>query len=68
VAVGSSRFGLHGFRSIVALLGGGLSFSAIVLIFLTHLLLDKRSFVNFWAYQVIKSNNIPWLKVIIDQS
>ena len=54
--------------SLLALPGGGLSFPAIVLIFLTHLLLDKRSFVNFWAYQVTKSNNDLWLKIIIDQS
>jgi len=54
--------------SLLALPGGGLSFPAIFLIFLTHLLLDKRSFVNFWACQVTKSNNNLWLKIIIDQS
>ena len=53
---------------LLALLGGGLSLPAIALIFLTHLLLDKRSFVNFWTYQITRSNNSMWLKIIIDQS
>lgn len=51
-----------------SLAGGGLRWYFLVLVFLTHVFLDRRSFVLFWARKVTKTTDVPWLLVMIDQS
>jgi hypothetical protein len=46
----------------------GLSWWAIGLIFLAHLALDQRKFINFWARKINGNANIEWLKITLDQS
>jgi hypothetical protein len=46
----------------------GLSWLAIGLIFLSHLALDQRNFINFWARKINGNTNIEWLKITLDQS
>ncbi|HEX3044908.1 MAG TPA: DUF3307 domain-containing protein, partial [Bacillota bacterium] len=54
--------------SSLALLTKGLSIYAIAVIFLSHVLLDRRKFINFWAEKINGTGNIDWLKVMLDQS
>lgn len=54
--------------ALLALKAGGLSWLGIGLIFLGHLLLDQRAFVNFWAKTVNGNTSTEWLKVVSDQS
>jgi hypothetical protein len=54
--------------AIFAQLAGGLSISAVVLVFFSHLFLDRRVFVDFWAHKVTGSGDSNWLKVIYDQT
>lgn len=46
--------------SLLAQLAGGLRWQAVALIFLSHLILDRRNFVNFWACRVTGSADLPW--------
>jgi hypothetical protein len=41
---------------------------AIALIFFSHILLDRRFFVEFWIKKVTRAENTEWLKVVIDQT
>lgn len=63
VAVYTLVVGLFGFAS------GGLSLAAILLIFISHAFLDRKTFVSFWVkrIQMVKGNEQPWLSVIADQ-
>ena len=48
---------------------GGLSLLAISLIFLSHVLLDRKTFVAFWVrrVQMVPHNAQPWLVIMADQ-
>jgi len=54
--------------SLLALSAGGISWTGIVLIFAAHIILDRRKFVDFWANHITNAADIPWLKIMIDQS
>jgi len=54
--------------SLLALNAEGLSLTGIFAIFVTHIILDRRGFTDFWTHQITKSPDIPWLKIMIDQS
>jgi hypothetical protein len=54
--------------ALFALLRGGLSFWGIGLIFICHIILDQRKFIEFWARTVTGTANIEWLKIVLDQS
>jgi hypothetical protein len=54
--------------ALFALLASGLSWWGIALIFLSHLILDQRKFIEFWAKRITGSANINWLKIMLDQS
>jgi hypothetical protein len=45
-----------------------LSWWAILLIFGSHIILDQRKFVQFWAEKITGTSNIEWLKIALDQS
>ena len=53
---------------LLALCDGGLSYKATLLIIVAHIILDKRSFVNFWTSKVTKSSDQFWLMIMVDQS
>lgn len=53
---------------LFALLGGGLSWHALAMILILHMLLDNRFFVGLWVKHINKTEDIPWLKVMVDQS
>lgn len=48
----------------------GLSWTGTVLIFASHLFLDKRTFVNWWSEHItgLQKNNYSWLRTIADQT
>lgn len=54
--------------ALFSLLANGLSWWGIGLIFICHLILDQRAFVDFWAVKVNGNTNIDWLKITLDQS
>ncbi len=50
---------------------GGLSFLALVIVFLTHAFLDKRKFIAWWTEHITgakaSSTQFLWLKIVTDQ-
>ena len=54
--------------TLLSSLAGGLSWKGITLIFLCHLALDNRKFIDFWARRVNGNTDIGWLKITLDQS
>jgi len=60
------------YTSIVALFGwlsGGLSIEGIALIFIAHLILDRKKFVTFWVQKIqqVKGPHEVWLSIMADQ-
>lgn len=56
--------------SLVAYIGfGGLSILGIAFIFLSHVFLDRRTFVSWWAENIMgaKTKEVAWLKIAADQ-
>ncbi|MFC4711690.1 DUF3307 domain-containing protein [Planococcus dechangensis] len=55
--------------ALFGLLAGGLSLSAIALIFISHVILDRRSFVQFWVkrVQMTTGSESRWLSIVADQ-
>jgi len=54
--------------AVLALAAGGLSWQGIVLIFASHLLLDRREFVGFWTHHITGTWDVPWLATMVDQA
>jgi NhaP-type Na+/H+ or K+/H+ antiporter len=52
----------------LALLAKGLSIWGILIVFVSHVLLDQRKFVYLWAEKVTGTENSDWLKIALDQS
>ncbi|MBU8905922.1 DUF3307 domain-containing protein [Desertibacillus haloalkaliphilus] len=48
---------------------GALSISAILFIFITHVLLDRRTFVQWWLRNIMKTTGkeAGWLGIVVDQ-
>lgn len=55
--------------SVVGILSGGLSLAAIALIFFSHIVLDRKTFVTFWVrkVQTAKGSEQAWLCIVADQ-
>ena len=55
--------------SIAGGLSGGLSLAAIALIFASHIVLDRKTFVAFWVsnIQTAKGPEQAWLSIMADQ-
>jgi len=53
---------------IFAYFSGGLKFQALIIVFLSHVILDQRLFVKWWAQKITQSDDSPWLVIMIDQS
>lgn len=54
--------------TLLALLEGGLKLLAIILILVSHILMDNLKFVRFWARHVNGADDQPWLMIMLDQS
>lgn len=57
--------------ALVAYIGfGGLSIYSILFIFLSHVFLDRRTFVSWWAENIMgaKAKEVAWLKIAADQA
>lgn len=52
---------------LMSLIGGGLSWRGIILIYITHLILDRRFLTDFWIKYITFSNS-TWLATMVDQS
>ncbi|MBM6617043.1 DUF3307 domain-containing protein [Bacillus suaedaesalsae] len=60
------------YTAVVSLMGyfsGGLSFTGIAIIFIGHIILDRRTFVEFWVsrIQMAKGQSKDWLMIVADQ-
>ncbi|OHX52520.1 hypothetical protein BB776_00440 [Planococcus salinarum] len=55
--------------SVFGVLSGGLSLAAIALIFFSHSVLDRKTFVAFWVrkIQTAKGPEQAWLCIVADQ-
>lgn len=55
--------------SVSGVLSGGLSLAAIALIFFSHIVLDRKTFVAFWVrkVQTAKGPEQAWLCIVADQ-
>jgi hypothetical protein len=56
--------------SLVAWFGfGGLSLWGILFIFLTHVFIDRRTFVQWWVKTIMKTptSQAGWLSIVVDQ-
>ena len=51
-----------------AMFAGGLTITALAVVFFGHIFIDKRSFVDFWAKHVNRLSGENWLKIVQDQS
>lgn len=55
--------------ALFAFLGGGrISVLGYLALFAAHLILDRRRFVLWWSKMITKSDDTPWLLLMIDQS
>ncbi|GAB6179383.1 hypothetical protein JCM14036_07020 [Desulfotomaculum defluvii] len=46
---------------------GGIKPTGVAIIFFSHLILDKRTFTNWWITNINKSPDILWLRIMNDQ-
>lgn len=53
---------------LFSLFAGGIGLVAILIIFLAHIILDRRTFVRWWLTNINKSPDIFWLQVMVDQT
>lgn len=54
--------------AIFTLPGGGISFPAMLIIFLGHLIIDNNKLVQLWAKHVSRAERNTWLQVVQDQT
>ena len=52
----------------LSLAAGGLSIAGVLLIFITHVILDRRRFVRWWCKNITKSYPQTTLLVMTDQA
>lgn len=61
------------YTSIIAFISwigfGGLSLLGIIIIFVSHILLDRRGFVRWWVTTIMRAtgDESKWLKIVVDQ-
>ncbi|ANU26751.1 DUF3307 domain-containing protein [Planococcus versutus] len=55
--------------AVLGILSGGLSLPALALVFIGHLILDRKTFVMFWVerIQTAKGPEKIWLSIVADQ-
>lgn len=55
------------FVGLASVLAGQFSWFALLIVLLSHMLLDDRKFVYFWVKNINHSYDTTWLKVAVDQ-
>lgn len=53
---------------LFSLAAGGISLGAVIVIFVSHFILDQRSLVRWWLTHVSRSPELIWLQIIVDQT
>jgi hypothetical protein len=53
---------------LCALPAGILGVVPVLLIFVTHAIIDQRGFIKFWQKTITKSEGTPWLAIVTDQA
>ncbi|HEU5141494.1 MAG TPA: DUF3307 domain-containing protein [Bacillales bacterium] len=55
--------------ALFGLMGGGLSPVGIAVIFVGHVILDRKTFVSFWVryIQTARGSDAVWLEIVADQ-
>jgi len=53
--------------ALFALPAGGLAWPGIAIIFMGHIIIDRRKIVHLWAKYISRSPDIEWLKIAQDQ-
>jgi len=54
--------------TVFAMAAGGLTWRGVLIVFLAHLVLDRRIFVNWWVKNITQTKGISWLVIMVDQS
>ncbi|MHB1418691.1 MAG: DUF3307 domain-containing protein [Bacillota bacterium] len=47
---------------------GGIGPGAVLMIFISHLILDRRRAVAWWTRTICKADDLPWMLMLVDQS
>jgi hypothetical protein len=55
------------FIGLGAILADRFTWQALLVVLLSHMLIDNRKFIKFWIRCVTKSCDTEWLKVAVDQ-
>ena len=53
---------------LLALADKGLSWPAAGFVFLAHIVLDRRRFIQFWTSRITGSREVLWLNIAVDQA
>lgn len=53
---------------VISLPAGGLSYRGLLLVFLAHLVLDRRGAVAWWVRTICGADHLPWMLTVVDQS
>lgn len=53
---------------VFSLPAGGVNISGMAIIFFSHIILDRRTVVQWWLTNINKSPDIFWLQVMVDQT
>ncbi|WP_378142052.1 hypothetical protein [Chryseomicrobium palamuruense] len=40
---------------------------AIGIVFISHILLDRRDFIQWWNRVIMRNNELSWLSIVSDQ-
>lgn len=54
--------------ALLALPAGGLTGQVIIILFLSHMVLDQRSFIRWWVKTVNGKESPGWMNIIVDQT
>lgn len=54
---------------VMAAIWGGVTITpiGILFIFISHILLDRRSFIVWWNRTIMKNESLSWLHIVTDQ-
>ena len=53
---------------LASLPAGGLNFAGLLLVFLSHVVIDRRDFVLWWCRRITRSDSSAWLVIMADQA
>ncbi|MDA8096299.1 MAG: DUF3307 domain-containing protein [Clostridia bacterium] len=53
--------------AVFGYIGGGLSWLVLLVVLISHVILDRRGLVRFWVRYVNKADDLLWMRIVIDQ-